>query len=155
MAWNVPAAFVAGAALTAAQLNQVRESLKAIGDPWTSYTPTLAGVAGTVSARYVAAGKWVTVEFLIAVTGAASATFVMSKPVPSADNSAMLGLGQAMALDGALSTTRRSLTVVNNGAADVFFIVDSLASTATVGVGVPWVWASGDTIGGVFSYRAA
>ena len=41
MAWNVPSVFTALSVLTAAKLNQIRDSLNAIGDSWTAYTPTL------------------------------------------------------------------------------------------------------------------
>lgn len=65
MAWNTPSTWLSGAVLTAAQLNaQLRDNMKAIGDPWTSYTPTwtTTGTAptlgnGTWDAKYCLPGK--------------------------------------------------------------------------------------------------
>jgi hypothetical protein len=64
VAWVAPRTYVAAAVLTAAQLNETRDSLKAIGDAWTAYTPTWTSTGtapaignGTLSGTYVLAGK--------------------------------------------------------------------------------------------------
>ncbi len=45
MTWVDPRTWLAGEKLTAAKLNELRDALKAIGDPWTSYTPVWTGTS--------------------------------------------------------------------------------------------------------------
>lgn len=65
MAWTAPRTWVEGEDVVAAMLNtHVRDNLKAISDPWTSYTPTLGGTGwalgnGTLSGAYLQVGKLV------------------------------------------------------------------------------------------------
>src|SRR3954447_19578174 len=60
MTWTAPRTWVAGEVVTAALLNtHVRDNLKAIGDPWTSYVPTLTNISlgsGTRAGAYMQAG---------------------------------------------------------------------------------------------------
>lgn len=76
-----PFPFVAGAVLTAAQLN-------GIGEAWTSYTPTIKGGATTVTssvnyARFARVNKIVIVQVLVTVTsaGAVNGAITISLPV--------------------------------------------------------------------------
>lgn len=81
MAWTSPATWVANTVLTAAQLNtQLRDNLKAIGDPWTSYTPawTASGTApaignGAIIGKYIAAGKLI--HFRVVLTMGSTTTY--------------------------------------------------------------------------------
>jgi hypothetical protein len=81
MAWTSPSTWVAGAVLTAAQLNaQVRDNMKAIGDPWTAYTPVWTGATtnpvignGTILGAYSQAGKMV--NFWLEVTMGSTTTY--------------------------------------------------------------------------------
>ncbi|WP_418059937.1 hypothetical protein [Pimelobacter simplex] len=65
MPWNDPKTWLPNLVLTAAELNQyVRDNFKAIGDPWTAYTPawTSSGTQpvlsnGSATGRYIQAGK--------------------------------------------------------------------------------------------------
>lgn len=70
MAWTAPRTWTAGETVTATLLNtHLRDNLKALGDPWTSYTPTLTGMSlgnGTVSARYILAGHTLFLRIRIA-----------------------------------------------------------------------------------------
>jgi|SRR5882757_863645 len=66
MAWTPPRTWLAGERLTALLGNQQwRDNLKAIGDPWTAYTPVLTGTTnpvignGSLLGAYVLAGKLV------------------------------------------------------------------------------------------------
>jgi hypothetical protein len=67
MAWTAPRTWVAGETVTAAMMNaHLRDNLKAITDPWTAYTPTLAGTGwalgnGTLNGHYSRIGS--TVQF--------------------------------------------------------------------------------------------
>lgn len=90
MAWTAPSTWVAGAVLTAAQLNQqLRDNFKAIGDPWTSYTPAWAGTTdpvignGTLTGAYMSAGKLTHVSISIimgSTTTYGSGTWSLSLP---------------------------------------------------------------------------
>lgn len=81
MVWTAPATWVANDPVPAADLNvQLRDNLKAIGDPWTDWTPvwTAATTAvalgnGTLIGRYMNAGKLV--AFIICLTAGSTTTF--------------------------------------------------------------------------------
>lgn len=80
MAWNAPATWVAGAVLTAAQLNaQVRDNFKAIGDPWASWAPAWTATTnpvignGSLTAGVSLAGKMV--NFWIHLVAGSTTTF--------------------------------------------------------------------------------
>jgi hypothetical protein len=81
MAWTTPSTWVAGAVLTAAQLNaQVRDNMKAIGDPWTSWTPTWTAATsnpvlgnGSKTGGYSAAGK--KVDFWVRIVMGSTTTY--------------------------------------------------------------------------------
>jgi len=68
MAWTAPRTWVDGEDVVASMLNtHLRDNLKAISDPWTTYTPTIGGGwtlgSGTIAGRYTLIGK--TVSFQI------------------------------------------------------------------------------------------
>ena len=86
MAWNTPSTWLAGAVLTAAQLNaQLRDNMKAIGDPWTTYTPTLTNFtvgAGTVVAKTLSAGKAIRLGLHLTGGSGAAATGALRITLP-------------------------------------------------------------------------
>ena len=74
MAWTAPRTWVAAEVVTAALMNaHLRDNLKAIGDPWTAYTPTWAATTnpaignGQISCAYMLAGKLCAFRFQIAM----------------------------------------------------------------------------------------
>jgi hypothetical protein len=81
MAWTSPRTWVAGEVATAANLNtHVRDNLKAIGDAWTSYTPTWTSTGsapaignGSLAGAYILAGKLC--HFRASVTFGTTTTF--------------------------------------------------------------------------------
>ena len=82
MAWPTSVrTWLAGEKLTAALTNeQLRDALKAIGDPWTAYTPTWTGAGGnpaigngSLTGAYVKAGRWVVNR--IRITAGSTTTF--------------------------------------------------------------------------------
>ncbi|GAA0189818.1 hypothetical protein GCM10008944_01680 [Cytobacillus oceanisediminis] len=81
MAWTDPSTWVAGAILTAQKLNeQVRDNLKAIGDPWQTYAPTWSSSGtnpsvgnGSLSGAFSQAGKQV--NFRAQITIGSTTTF--------------------------------------------------------------------------------
>lgn len=121
-----------------------------------AYSPTVWGASASASARYFRMGKRVEVEFVVSFSGAASGTVTLSTPTAGGHAFPGCALGVAFGLDGGVTSTRRSLTVCGAASGNqVTFVVDSLASSATVTTGVPWVWAAGDEIRGRFSYWEA
>ncbi len=94
MTWVAPRTYVAAAVLTAAQLNETRDSLKAIGDAWTSYTPTWTSTGtapalgnGTITGSYVLAGKLVhfRVKLLMgSTTTYGTGSYLLSPPANAA-----------------------------------------------------------------------
>ncbi len=112
---STPATWVAGNALTAAQLNaQLRDALLAIfplGPPdvaWTAYTPTLtqgAAVAKTVTVgRYTRAGRLIIVDVVLTVTaaGTAGSQVEVGLPVAAVATNA-LPVGVALLSDSSLA----------------------------------------------------
>lgn len=110
MAWTAPRSWVADEVVTADVMNtHVRDNLKAIGDAWTSYTPTLSqgassNIAKTVNyAKYVAAGKLIIVSVKVSATaaGTAGSAIKLTLPVTAA---ATDFLGQGMYFDSGTAT---------------------------------------------------
>lgn len=81
MAWTAPRTWVAGETVTAALLNShLRDNLKAIGDPWATYTPSWTGSGGnpaigngTLAGWYMQAGKLV--HFRISIIAGSTTTY--------------------------------------------------------------------------------
>ena len=102
MTWTAPRTWVTGETVTAANMNtHVRDNLKAIGDAWTSYTPTLAqgvstNIAKTVTyAKYVAAGKLIICQVRLDPTaaGTAGSPITITLPVTAASSVYVVGSG--------------------------------------------------------------
>lgn len=90
MAWVTPRTFVAAAVLTAAQLNETRDNLKALLPldqlAWTSYTPVLTqsgAVTKTVDyAKYTRFGNLVVMRVLLTCTGSGTANNIVTVSTP-------------------------------------------------------------------------
>ena len=102
MAWTAPRSWVADEVVTADVMNaHVRDNLKAIGDAWTSYTPTLSqgastNIAKTVDyAKYVAAGKLIIgqVKLTPSAGGTAGSAITITLPVTAATSGIIVGPG--------------------------------------------------------------
>ncbi len=115
MAWTSPRTWVAGAVVTAAQLNaHLRDNLQALlpldATAWTSYTPTLiqsGAVTKTVTyAHYTQVGKWVRFEVKLTVTGTGTATnaITVSLPVTAIASAALTFAGGVGAVSNVTST---------------------------------------------------
>ena len=81
MGWTAPRTWVAGETPTAANFNtDLRDNLRAIGDPWTAFTPAWTALTtnpdigdGTIQAAYTPAGKLI--NFWVCITMGASTTY--------------------------------------------------------------------------------
>lgn len=98
MAWTSPRTWVAGEKPTAATLNtHIRDNFKAIGDPWTSYTPAWTSNSvnptlgnGTISGAYLLAGKLVIGKIKLTLgstSSVGSGSYRWSLPVTAGDSS--------------------------------------------------------------------
>lgn len=162
MVWTTPSTWVSGAVLTAAQLNQqLRDNLKAIGDPWTSYTVTWGGTTtnptlgnGTLTGRYLQAGKLVIYSIQLTIgstTTFGSGTYTFTLPVAARSASPRLPIGDVACYDTSAATARL-------GDCDTFSTTTVAAFTndnVRVTNAAPFAWATGDTIAIQGMYEAA
>lgn len=162
MAWTAPRTWVAGAVLTAAQLNtDVRDNLNAIG-VWNSWTPVLTatttnptlGTGSVQSGNYIKYGQMLIVEgritFGTSGVAAGSGSYLISVP-PSTTitpTSAAIPLGQARILDSSAVT----IGIANVYYQDGTHVGLNMPSTTTVGGfgtvthATPMAWAASDSI---------
>ncbi len=154
---NTPKTWMPNTILTAVDMNeQVRDNLKALGDPWTPYTPALNGSssAGSVLGWYQATGK--AIRFNIAVTfggtvAPGSGNITLGLPVPMARGALpRFPVGLAVVCDiSANSYTGR--TAIRAGS-DTIALMDQSGALVTWGF---FGWAAGDTIFVEGAYEAA
>lgn len=166
MVWNTPYDFTPGVAPTAAQLDAgVRDCLKAIGDPWTSYTPVWSSTGTAVSigngtrvGAYVAAGKLI--HFRAKITMGSTSTYGTGQyrvSLPVGMHASDPGRFIVVLVDASASATYRGITynvvtttapiAVDNGTAG--------GAVAAVAPTVPFTFANGDSIEVVGTYEAA
>lgn len=157
MAWTTRT-FSAGTTLLAAWLNEFRDNFKAIGDPWTSWTPTFSGGISaignaTVVAKYRQAGKDVTGEVKVTMgstTTFAAAVISITSPVTFATHTNR-GCGSAVCLDASAGLFYTPNVIA---ASSTTF---ALVQNATGGVSntVPFTWTTSDILSFEFSFEAA
>lgn len=167
MAWpaTVPT-FVAGATTgVVAKLNDLRDALKAVGDPWTSYTPTWTAASvnpaigdGTLTGKYVAAGKLI--HFRIVITMGGTTTYgtgqwFLTLPVAPVGT---LGRAQFVASfydSGTADRTGVATWVAGSTRLDLHFLQTAGSAMAGVSATVPHTWATGDQLVVSGTYEAA
>lgn len=148
MAWTSPRTWVAGETVTAALLNtHVRDNEKAIGDPWTSYTPTFtnAGTAPTgVVAKYISAGKLTIVRVAFTLASAPAGIVQVSLPVTASTaygTGAQARIGGIGAVDTSAATYYQGIAYLASSTTASFI---SHASATPWTAATPLAWASGD-----------
>lgn len=163
MVWSTPPTFVAGAALSAIQLNTyLRDNLNAIGDPWTAYTPAWTGLTinpvignGSLAGAYTQAGKLV--NFRVAITMGSTTTYGtgqwrLTLPVlPLAFRWTFLGdavAGGAFPIRGIWDSALGVLTLATPG-------TTAGGADRTVNATSPGTWATGHTLFISGTYEAA
>jgi hypothetical protein len=156
MAWTTPRTYVAAETVTAAILNtDVRDNLRAIGDAWTAYVPTITNVATSgVVARYRSVGKTVDVRVLFNITGAPSGTITVTLPVTASSafgTGGFIHIGTVMGLRTAVSN---NLGVVSLASTTTMTFLSSGGTTAWNAT-VPVTWANGDDFHLTATYEAA
>lgn len=156
MAWTSPRTWVAGEKPTAATFNtHVRDNFKAIGDAWTSYTPTATNLTignGTLSGGWMQAGKFtvvrISVTFGTTTTVSAAVSFALPATASAFDQAiagwlldSSAGNTGRVPASGSIMASASTVTVYSSGG--------SLTST------VPFTWATGDKISLTGVYEAA
>lgn len=161
MAWTSPRTWVSGEVPTATVFNtHVRDNLKAIGDPWTAYTPSLTGSGTTqgnasLTGAYVARGK--TIDFWAMAT--LGSTSVIGSQVRLLLPFTAKATNQIGGLYG----------MFTNSGANFYLALPFLASTSTFGLAVigtngaaaatsatvPFTWSTNDIILASGTYEAA
>ena len=169
MAWTDPETFTAGQTLTAASMNAISDNLNAIGDAWTSYTPSLSnltlGTGGTVTGYYVQVGQFVWVD-IVAVLGS-SGYSVSNNPEFGLPNSTTFAsrytanvstVGTALAVEtGANSRYQGYARVQTTSTVAIGMANVSGSYIATSGVNstAPFTWNAADEFHLHFWYEAA
>lgn len=158
MAYSTPPTFSAGSALTAAQLNTyLRDNFKAIGDAWTSYSPSLTNWAignGTLTGDYMQVGKLVfgKIALTLGSTSTMSGNCVISLPVTKlADAGTATSFGSGLATDTS-SGAVNCLVVAHATTTSMRFYTPT---SGLVAGSVPWTWANTDVLTADFMYEAA
>ena len=166
MAWTAPRTWVAAEVVTAAIMNtHVRDNLLALGDVWTSYTPTWTSTGtapaignGTQVGGYINPGKLVV--FRAKITMGSTTTFGTGNyriALPVAVGTNEPGRFMVALLDSSAGSTFHGVTynvattiapvAVDNGTAG--------GAVAAVTPTVPFTFATSDTIEVVGTYEAA
>ena len=159
MAWVTPRTYVAGAVLTAAQLNETRDNLKAIGDPWGTYTPTLTqsvAVSKTVTfAKYMEAGNFIVGHVKLAVTsaGTASNAITLTLPVAAAQSGPCSGTG--VVYDASAGLLYKGLVNLVSSTTVTLLNTGDTALGSLGQSGMTAALASGDEVNLSFFYEAA
>ena len=161
MAWTAPSTWVAGAILTAAQLNeQLRDNMSVLAPfaaAWTSWTPTLTqsgAVTKTVtSATYVQVGKLVIAQFNLSVTGAGTAGVGVLMGLPVTALGFLKSVGTCAIFDTSASTTYGG-TCTSLSTTTVGFVGD-WSGANTWGSQPSLALANGDVIRGTLMFEAA
>jgi hypothetical protein len=170
MAWTTPSTWVAGAILTAAQLNtQLRDNLDAIGGAWTSYTPTWTNVTignATQNSAYIAAGKLYIVRTSIVFGSTTSLSGIPEITLPGGvsvrgsgayEDTSIFGVGGFRS--GAGNDYPAGIMRSGTTAARVRFLTYNTAGTYalydTVSATIPFTWGNGARISGTFVFEAA
>lgn len=164
MAWTSPRTWVSGEVPPATIFNtHVRDNFKALGDPWTSYTPNWSGSGGNpvigngqISCAYMMAGKLCAFRFQIAM--GSTTTYgggIWSINLPFAPSTSVTFLAD-YADTGVGNYQGRGLT---NGSSTTLTLLapPTTAGNAdrTVGPTVPFTWGNGDILNVSGFYEAA
>lgn len=157
MVWTPPRTWPAGEEPDSATLNlHIRDQFKAIGDPWTAYTPVLAATTTaptyTATGGYILAGGFCTGWFEVTITTPGSGNYTVTLPAAAAAHWFPKPFGMVTCYDqSAAGFYARQL--ICTGSTTVAPMAGE--SAARVGALVPFTFASPDVIGGTFLYEAA
>jgi hypothetical protein len=154
MAWSTPRTWVAGEKPSASTLNtHIRDNFAAVGDAWTSYTPTLGNATlgnGTLSAAYIQAGKLVQfrIKFVLGSTSAITGAVTFTLPVNAT-------AARTMTVPAIFNDASGPFKIgggYNSSTSVLAFRDDASAAISSTS---PFTWATSDEIFVSGSYEAA
>lgn len=157
MSWTNPTSPSSGADLTVAFWDaQVKNNLKAIGDPMGSFTTTLGNWTqgnGTLDATYLQAGKLVRfrIKFVFGSTSVASGGPTFTLPVAAVDSRCLDASVTFFDTSAGLSGYMGGFAF-NSTTTGILVRTDASASLSST---VPFTWATGDELVIVGAYEAA
>lgn len=162
MAWTDPRTWLVGEKWTALLGNtHLRDNFKAIGDPWTAYTPTWAasGTAvalgnGVLTGAWMNAGKLVIGRVFLTMgstTTYGTGNYTFTLPASSVVGAQWFPLGGCTCRDASGAATY-GLAAFTAGSATVTGGTDA---AGRLGQLVPFTWANTDTLAVGFMYEAA
>lgn len=166
MVWIDPRTWSVGELVTATKLNEIRDSLRAIGDHWTTFTPSWSATTsppslgnGSLVGRYRRVGF--TVDFVIELTygsetNPGSGAWRFGVPLGSVMMSAATRFSDCMARDGSDVYT---ISCYSTPASPNVLFLSSLPTTVGssdrgVSGTVPFTWSAGDTLSLRGTYEA-
>ena len=159
MTWVDPRTWTAGEKQTAAKLQTLRDSLKEIGDAWTSYVPVLTGTVtnpnlgstGSIVGQYVEAGKDIKGHIRITFSGTGvavgSGNYLITMPVTVVGTAVPRACGSCVFERGGAHFARTPFFVSGTQIGLVDGLSNRLGSTTA--------WAAGDEIDIEFRYEGA
>lgn len=156
MGYTTPPTFVAGNVLTAAQLNTfLRDNFKAIGEPFSSWTPTYGNITpgnAGVSAKYLQIGKLVIGYFYLdagSTTTYSAGTLTISMPVAPAVTLDAVVYGSGLVYNNSGSSTY-PVAVTSSGGVFRMRLNGGAVTNA-----FPFTFGTSSDIGFFFVYEAA
>lgn len=147
--------------MTAALMNsRVRDNFKAIGDPWTSYTPTTSWTLsnGTRTAKYMQAGKFTFWEFSWTLGSTDTYAGVLSVSLPFLPSKAIeyhpFGEVGVKDISAAGNASRRFLTAAWQASSTAMIFINPVDGAPLTNA-TPFTLATGDIVSGQGFYQAA
>lgn len=162
MAWTNPRTWLAGEDPPASTYNtHIRDNFKALGDPWTSYTPTwsASGTAvslgnGVLTGAYMNAGKLCTARIFLTMgttTTYGTGNYSFALPFASAIGGQWFPIGGCVCRDASAAATY-FFGAFTSGSNTVSAGNDA---ASRLGQLVPFTWASTDTLSFNMTYEIA
>lgn len=143
--------------VTAAQMNaRVRDNAKAIGDAWTSFTPTIGNFTtgnGTIAAAYMQAGKLTTFRIKVTLGSSSAVTGSLTATLPANATATRTVSGLVMMYDSSAGASGYNGGWAFNSSTSTLLLRTD--ASATVNATVPFTWATGDELVITGTYEAA
>ena len=152
---STPSSFPAGSIITDVKLANWELLLDAISEAWTPYTPALTNLSvgnGTMTAKYIQAGKLVvcTGKIVLGSTSTVTGTIGIGIPVTAADT---IAVGSALLYDSSTVATRSGgeCDLASTTSLEFFGGNGGGPASATL----PFTWTTGDQLRWEILYEAA
>lgn len=156
--WDTSHTWTAGEVVPAALMeSQIRANLRAIGDPWTAYTPTWTGTGfvignGTITGAWISAGKLILYRITATIGSTTTVgTGAYSFGLPVAAITTNIPGGGITIFDSSAPAVRQRDVYINAAST----VAGQDEAGAFVTGAVPFALATGDTLKLAGVYEAA